>query len=61
MTPNQKKYYTDPALRSHDLLLEPTEVVDSNPLLPSTDRHQNILAVQHGHLLKATTGDQLVD
>lgn len=49
------------ALGAQDLGLEPREVVNAHPVLLARHRHQNILALEHFHLLESTTRYQLID
>lgn len=49
------------AVRTQDLALQPGEVIDAYPVFLAADRYQNILALEHLHLLKASSADQLIN
>jgi len=49
------------AVSSKDLGLEPREIVDSDSVLLSRNCDQNVLALEHFHLLEPTARNELVD
>lgn len=46
--------------RSKDLGLEPREIVDADAVLFARNRHQNVLTLEHLHLLEPTPRYQLI-
>ena len=43
------------------LALEPREVIDAHSVLLPRDGHEDVLTLQHLHLLEPSPGDQLIN
>lgn len=52
--------YIGQAIGAQNLRLQPRQIVDANAILLARNGDQNVLALEHLHLLEASTRDQLV-
>ena len=52
---------TQTVLCPQNLVLQPRQIVHSQPILLPANRHQDILILQHLHLLETSSMDQLIN
>lgn len=57
----KERTYVGQAISAQNFRLQPRQIVDANAILLARNRHQNVLALEHLHLLEATARDQLID